>query len=52
MEKTILNICAEVGSLEEGKELLNRLEVLKKQFEVNVELSIKTTSDLFQVNRE
>lgn len=52
MKKTILKVCAEVESLEEGKELLNRLEVLKEQFEVNVELSIKTTSDLFQVNPE
>lgn len=52
MEKTILNIRAEVGSFEEGKELLKRLEVLKEQFEVNVELSIKSTFDLFQANRE
>ncbi|SPT99125.1 Uncharacterised protein [Lysinibacillus capsici] len=44
-----LNINVKVDSLEKGKELLNKLEVLEKYFEVNVELSINTTSRLFQV---
>ncbi|QPQ31012.1 hypothetical protein [Lysinibacillus sp. JNUCC 51] len=51
-EKMTLNIKVEVDSLEKGKELLNKLEVLQKNFEVNVELSINTTSHLFQVNPE
>jgi len=51
-EKTILNIKTEVNSLSKGKELLNKLEVLQKEFEVNVELSINTTSLLFQVDPE
>ncbi|WP_112117236.1 hypothetical protein [Lysinibacillus capsici] len=48
-EKMTLNINVKVDSLEKGKELLNKLEVLEKYFEVNVELSINTTSRLFQV---
>lgn len=44
-----LNINVKVDSLEKGKELLNKLEVLENYFEVNVELSINTTSRLFQV---
>jgi hypothetical protein len=49
MKKTVLNIKIQVDSLMEGKELLNDLEVLQEKFEINVELSIKTTPDLFQV---
>lgn len=46
--KTALNIKFEADSLEKGKELLKKLEVLQSEFEVNVELSINTTSRLFQ----
>lgn len=38
-----------VDSLDKGKELLEKLEVLQKEFEVNDELSINTTSHSFQV---
>lgn len=51
-EKVTLNIKVKVDSLEKGRELLNKLEVLQNYFEVNVDLSINTTSILFQVNPE
>ena len=51
-KKPTLEIDTLVSSIDEAKELLEKLEVLEKDFEVNIRLSILSISYLFQVNPE
>ena len=48
-KKPTLEIDTRVSSIDEAKELLEKLEVLEKDFEVTINLIIDPTSLLFQV---
>ncbi len=50
--KTILKIEAKVSSFDEGKELLEKLEVLENKYKLTISLTIEPSQPLFQVNPE